>query len=84
MVGLDGSARRRYVPCRLARADGGELPVRWLLVEWPAGKPTPVKYWLANLPEATPLVELVGLARLRWRVEMVFPQLTKGRMWAVG
>jgi hypothetical protein len=45
-----------------ARADGGELPTRWLLVEWPLGKATPTKYWLANLPETTPLVELVGLA----------------------
>jgi SRSO17 transposase len=71
-------------PRRLARADGGELPVRWLLAEWPAGKPEPTKYWLANLPEATPLVELVRLARLRWRVEMVFPQLVIGRMRAVG
>src|SRR5207344_2957150 len=37
-----------------ARHSGGELPVRWLLVEWPTDKPEPVKYWLANLPEATP------------------------------
>ncbi len=56
-------------PRRLARADGGELEVRWLLVEWPKGKATPTKYWLANLPEATALVALVGLARSRWRVE---------------
>jgi SRSO17 transposase len=56
-------------PRRLARADGGELPVRWLLAEWPKGKATPVKYWLASLPQTTPIVELVGLARSRWRVE---------------
>jgi SRSO17 transposase len=54
-----------------ARADGAgwELPVRWLLAEWPKGEPAPSKYWLANLPETTPLVKLVALARLRWRVE---------------
>ena len=40
--------------------------------------------WLSNLPDDTPLVELVRLARLRWRVEMVFPQLTKGWVRAVG
>jgi SRSO17 transposase len=62
-------------PRRLARADGGELPARWLLAEWPAGKPEPTKYWLANLPEATPLVELVRLARLRWRVEQDYREL---------
>jgi hypothetical protein len=38
-------------------------------VERPTGKPAPVKYWLFNLPAATPLVELVRLARLRWRIE---------------
>jgi hypothetical protein len=71
-------------PRRLARRDGGELPARWLLAEWPHGELAPTKYWLANLPQATPLVELVGLARLRWRVEMVFPQLAIGWVWAVG
>jgi SRSO17 transposase len=43
--------------------------VRWLLAEWPVGKPEPTTYWLSNLAQTTPLVELVGLARLRWRVE---------------
>jgi hypothetical protein len=33
------------------------------------GKATPVKYWLWDLPATTPLVELVRLARSRWRVE---------------
>ena len=28
------------IPRRLARQDGGELPVRWLLAEWPVGKAT--------------------------------------------
>jgi SRSO17 transposase len=62
-------------PRRLARQHGGELPVRWLLVEWPRGKPEPTKYWLSNLPEAAPLVDLVGLARLRWRVEQDYREL---------
>jgi SRSO17 transposase len=62
-------------PRRLARRAGGELPVRWLLVEWPHGKAEPTKYWLANLPEAIPLVELVRLARLRWRVEQDYREL---------
>jgi SRSO17 transposase len=77
-------------PRRLARAAGGELPVRWLLVEWPTGKPEPTKYWLSDLPEVTPLVELVRLARLRWRVEQDYRELKgalgldhfQGRGWA--
>jgi hypothetical protein len=82
-VGPAGVTLRRQAA---ARADGvgWELPTRWLLVEWPTNKAEPVKYWLSNLPETTPLVELVRLGKLRWRVEMVFPQLAKGRMWAVG
>jgi SRSO17 transposase len=62
-------------PRRLARAADQELPVRWLLAEWPPGKPEPVKYWLSNLPDDTPLVELVRLARLRWRVEQDYREL---------
>jgi SRSO17 transposase len=62
-------------PRRQARADGAELPLHWLLVEWPTGKPAPVKYWLSNLPPARPLVELVRLARLRWRIEQDYRAL---------
>jgi SRSO17 transposase len=62
-------------PRRLARADGTELPVRWLLVEWPAEQPEPVKYWLSNLPQATPMVELVRLGKLRWRIEQDYREL---------
>jgi SRSO17 transposase len=62
-------------PRRRARAAGTELPVRWLLAEWPVGKPEPTKYWLSSLPESTPLVALVRLARLRWRVEQDYREL---------
>jgi SRSO17 transposase len=62
--------RVRPAGVRLRRAArGGQLPVRWLLAEWPAGEPEPIKYWLANLPDDTSMVELVRLAKLRWRVE---------------
>jgi SRSO17 transposase len=70
------------------QADGG-LPERWLLAEWPAGQPEPVKYWLSNLPADTPLVRLVQLAKLRWRVEHDYRELKdalgldhfEGRSW---
>jgi SRSO17 transposase len=82
--------RVRPAGIRLRRAThGGELPVRWLLAEWPQGEPEPVKYWLANLPQTTPLQRLVGLAKLRWRVEHDYRELKdalgldhfEGRSW---
>jgi SRSO17 transposase len=76
------------VPLRRA-AHGGELPLRWLLAEWPQGADEPVKYWLANLDEDLPLVDLVRLAKLRWRVEHDYRELKdalgldhfEGRSW---
>jgi SRSO17 transposase len=68
--------RVRPAGLRLRRvARGGELPVRWLLAEWPEGAEEPVKYWLASLPADTPLQRLVGLAKLRWRVEHDYREL---------
>jgi SRSO17 transposase len=62
--------RVRPAGVRLRRAaHGGQLPVRWLVAEWPDGEPEPVTYWLATLPADTPLEQLVHLAKLRWRVE---------------
>ena len=57
------------------RQDDGVLPERWLLAEWPDNKDEPVKYWLSNLPADTPLVTLVSLAKLRWRVEHDYREL---------
>jgi len=101
--GSKGLQRSRFLALRVrpagvtprrqaaARADGAgwELPVRWLLVEWPAHKAEPVKYWLSNLPETTPLVELVRLGKLRWRIEQDYRELKgalgldhfEGRSW---
>ncbi len=82
--------RVRPAGVRLRRATrGGELPLRWLLAEWPQGTDEPVKYWLANLDEDLPLVDLVRLAKLRWRVEHDYRELKdalgldhfEGRSW---
>jgi SRSO17 transposase len=69
-----GITPRRQAAAR-AEGVGWELPVCWLLVEWPADKAEPVKYWLSNLPETTPLVELVRLGKLRWRIEQDYREL---------
>lgn len=50
-------------------ACGPELPVRWLLAEWPANQPEPVQFWLSNLAADTALATLVRTAKLRWRIE---------------
>jgi SRSO17 transposase len=60
---------------RAAQAAGGELPVSWLLAEWPPGESEPTKYWLSNLPEDTPIQRLVHLAKLRWRIEHDYREL---------
>lgn len=58
-----------------AHAADEELPVRWLLAEWPADKDEPVKYWLSNLAPETELRRLVHLAKLRWRIEHDYREL---------
>jgi SRSO17 transposase len=57
------------------RQHDGVLPERWLLAEWPKDNDEPVKYWLSNLPPDTPLVRLVHLAKLRWRIEHDYREL---------
>jgi SRSO17 transposase len=63
---------------KLRRAAAGELPLAWLLCEWPEGAGEPVKYWLSNLPRETSLERLVALAMLRWRIEHDYRELKDG------
>jgi len=42
---------------------------QWLLMHWPEGQAAPTKAWLSNLDASTDIVTLIGLARLRWRIE---------------
>jgi SRSO17 transposase len=86
LVWREGSRRRlssRFLALRvrpanvqLRRAAGeDELPACWLVCEWPDDADEPVKYWLSNLPEDTPLERLVSLAKLRWRIEHDYREL---------
>ena len=59
-------------------ADGPELPACWLLAEWPPAADEPTDYWLSNLPEDTPIAELVRLAKIRWRIEHDYRELKAG------
>jgi SRSO17 transposase len=64
-------------------------PEQWLLIEWPRGETEPTKYFLSSLPAATPLKELVRVAKLRWRIERDYQELKQelglghfeGRSW---
>jgi SRSO17 transposase len=67
--------RIRPANVQLRRAAADELPLAWLLCEWPDGEAEPSKYWLSNLPAATPLERLVSLAMLRWRIEHDYREL---------
>jgi SRSO17 transposase len=61
------------------RAAGfGDLPVCWLIAEWPPGADEPTRYWLSNLPEKTPHRRLVSLAKLRWRIEHDYREVKTG------
>jgi SRSO17 transposase len=62
----------------IPRHRDGSLDDRWLLVEWPPGEREPTDYWLSNLPADTPLRTLVGLAKIRWRIEHDYRELKDG------
>ena len=62
----------------IARGGDGSLPQCRLIAEWPPGEPEPTDYWLTNLPPETPLRELVGLAKIRWRIEHDYRELKDG------
>ena len=54
-------------------------PHEWLLIEWPEGEAEPTKYWLSTLSEHASLADLVGTAKLRWRIERDYEDL-KGEL----
>lgn len=83
--GTRGKMRSRFIALRVRPANielrraankaNEDLPVGWLLCEWPDGKDEPVKYWLSNLPADTALTDLVRLGKLRWRIEQDYREL---------
>ncbi len=98
-AGTRGAMRSRFGAIRirpanaelrnLARENESELESVWLLYEWPAESARPTDFWLSNLPPKTALAELVGLAKLRWRIESDYREMKdalgldhfEGRSW---
>jgi SRSO17 transposase len=92
--GTKGTLSSRFAAVRVRPAHRDGLrseprPVEWLLIEWPAREPEPIKYWLSTVPEDIELAELVSLAKIRWRVERDYQELKdelgldhfEGRSW---
>lgn len=80
-----GAMRSRFLTLRvrpanrqIPRGADGSLPACWLLAEWPPREPEPTDYWISNLPPEIPTRELVGLAKLRWRIEHDYRELKTG------
>jgi len=51
----------------------------WLLIEWPVSEPAPTKYYLSSVPQDASLKDLVGLIKLRWRIERDYQEM-KGEL----
>ena len=62
----------------------------WLVVQHPGFGHDDFEYWLSNLPDDAPQIELAELARMRWTIELDYKQLKghlglnhfEGRSWA--
>jgi SRSO17 transposase len=50
-------------------------PEEWCLMEWPAGEPEPIKYFLSTLPATISRRALVAATKLRWRIERDYQDL---------
>lgn len=97
-----GSAHKpmssRFVFCRVRPAGsstrklykGQDLPVCWLIAEWPKRRKEPIKYWLSTLDPAIGKQDLIRACKLRWRIEHDYRELKtglgldhfEGRKWA--
>lgn len=78
--GTNAPLTGRFAAVRVRHAGGNAgkarlRPQQWLLIQWQAGEPEPMKYWLSTLPEDTPLNELVANAHHRWRIERDYQDL---------
>ncbi|MDH6131619.1 hypothetical protein P3T37_000993 [Kitasatospora sp. MAA4] len=73
-----GVAVRTYAMAQAGGAGGwdGVLPEATLLSEWPTGQNAPTEYWLTSLPADTPTRHLVRLAKMRWRIEHDYREMT--------
>lgn len=92
--GTKGAMRSRFAWARVRAAHRDESrsephPEEWLLIEWPQGAGAPTKYFLSSAPADIEIEELVGLVKLRWRIERDYQEMKdelgldhyEGRSW---
>jgi len=82
-------AALRVQPAFKHHQQGPELDIVWLLIQQTPEEKSPFKYFLCNMTESTPLVKMVKITKLRWRIEMDYQNLKgevgldhyEGRSW---
>ena len=73
----EGTAERlssRFARVRVRLAREAE---QWLLIEWPRDTKAATKYWLSNFPQDIAFDKLVDVAKLRWRIERDYQELSR-------
>jgi SRSO17 transposase len=88
--GTHAPLRSRFARVRV-RAAQGDRPrdEEWLLIEWPKGEAKPTRYFLSSLPADMSCKALVGIVKMRWRIERDYRELKQevglgdyeGRNW---
>jgi hypothetical protein len=81
--GAKGHRHYDWAFIRLDPGPGGQAGQHWLMVRRNQ-RTGELAFYCCSTPRPVSLAVLVRVAGRRWTVEMVFPQLTKGRMRAVG
>jgi SRSO17 transposase len=86
--GSRGMMRSRFsaLRVRVAHRDywrSKPRPGQWLLIEWPATEKEPTKYWLSSLPATISLRKLVAIAKLRWRIERDYEELSRNSVLGI-
>jgi SRSO17 transposase len=83
MSGWFTATRVRPAGRHVKRHSDGTYVQAWLLTQWATPQATePSDYWLSDLPDQATLLDLVTVAKARWRIEECQPHCTRRRVAA--